>query len=135
MSEKTYDVTLPVTVRITITDEPVGDSPDGQLHPLDPRRMEGIYDLEDPAAMLEHLAYNAIRNRKECASGLDGWGDIYVATDVEGFDDWPQWKRMAYVRDNHPVRMEIIDVDPYDAFYPKPPTTGEVQGMAAEVAS
>lgn len=121
MSETTYDVTVPVTVRITVSDEKVGDGE--QMHPLDPRRMEGIYDLDSPEDMLDHLAYNAVSNGKRCASGLDGWGDIYVATNVEGFDDWPQWKRMAYVEDNHPVRMQIIDVESNDVISPKPPTS------------
>lgn len=123
----TYEVEVPVTVLITVVNEPVGDDP--KMHPLDPRRMEGIYDLEDPAEMLAHLAFNAIRNHKECASGLDGWGDIYVATGVEGFDDWPAWKRLNYVRDNHPVRMEITDVEITDAEFwgRQAPTTAEVQ--------
>lgn len=129
MSKKAYEVTVPVTVTILVEDGPVGDAGD-EMHPLDPRRMEGIYDLEDPAAMLVHLAFNAIRNGKECASGLDGWGDIYVATGVEGFDDWPVWKRLNYVRDNHPVQMQVTDVETYDAEFwgNKPPTTAEVQG-------
>lgn len=127
MSEKTYDVEVPVTVRITVTDEPVGDEP--KMHPLDPRRHEGIYSTETPAEMLQHLAYNAIRNHKECASGLDGWGDIYVATDVEGFDDWPRWRRMAYVRDNHPVRMSVLDVDlGGSVHFDAPPEIADVQG-------
>ncbi len=123
----TYEVEVPVTVTITVVNEPVGAEP--KMHPLDPRRMEGIYELEDPREMLTHLAYNAIRNHKECASGLDGWGDISVAIGVEGFDEWPKWKRMAYVRDNHPVQMQVTDVELGDAdlWGTKPPTTAEVQ--------
>lgn len=125
-NERTYEVEVPVTVTITVVDEPVGDDP--KMHPLDPRRMEGIYDLEDPREMLVHLAYNAIRNHKECASGLDGWGDIRVLTDEQ--DDWPQWRRIHYVRTNHPVQMEVTDVEIHDAEFwaNKPPTTAEVQG-------
>lgn len=128
MADKTYKLTVPVEVTITVADEHVSDDNE-RMHPLDPRRMEGIYDLEDPAAMLAHLAYNAVANHKECASGLDGWGDIYVSFDVEGFDDWPTWKRLAYVRDNHPVRMAITDVDIEDVqhYGDPPPTTAEVQ--------
>ena len=125
MADKTYELTIPVTVKITVADEAVGDGE--QLHPLDPRRMDGIYDVPTPRAMLEHLAYNAVANGKRCASGLDGWGDIYVATGVEGFDDWPQWKRMAYVEDHHPVRMEITDVDSDADHHGHPPTTDAVQ--------
>ena len=126
MNDTTYELTIPVTVRVTVTDEPVGDDP--KMHPLDPRRMEGIYDITNPRGMLEHLAYNAIANRLESASALDGWGDIYVATGVEGFDDWPRWKRRAYVDDHHPVRMTIVDVDSGGAdHHGTPPTTDEVQ--------
>lgn len=134
MADKTYKLMVPVEVTITVADEPVGDPGDGAMHPLDPRRMEGIYDCEDPDAMLRHLAYNAVANGKRCASGLDGWGDIYVATGVEGFDDWPRWKRMAYVEDNHPVRMAITDVDTSDVDYldGPPPTTDEVQAARVQ---
>lgn len=124
ISEKTYELTVPVTVRVTVADEPVGEDP--KTHPLDPRRMEGIYDLEDPAEMLRHLAYNAVANGKLCGSGLDGWGDISVLPDDA--DDWPQWKRAWFVHDNHPVRMKITDVDiDAAAHLDEPPTTDEVQ--------
>jgi hypothetical protein len=127
MPEKTYRLTMPVMVEITVTDEPVGDDP--KMHPLDPRRMEGIYDLDDPAEMLSHLAYNAVANGKVCASGLDGWGDVRVLPDES--DDWPQWKRVGYVHDHHPVRMRIADVDIFDVDYlDNPPTTGDVQDVA-----
>jgi hypothetical protein len=118
VSETTYELTVPVTVKVTVKDGPVGDM---TMHPLDPRRMEGIYDLDSPEAMLNHLAYNAVMNGKECASGLDGWGDVYVATGVEGFDDWPRWQQRAYVNDHHPVRMQVVDVEEADWVTPRPP--------------
>lgn len=127
MPEKSYELTVPVTVRITVADELVGTDP--KMHPLDPRRMEGIYDIEDPDGMLRHLAYNAVANGKVCASGLDGWGDIYVLPDEAA--DWPTWKRLGYVHDNHPVKMMIVDVDLTDVDYvTNPPTTDDVQRRA-----
>lgn len=127
MADRTYKLVVPVTVAITVTDEPVGEVP--QLHPLDPRRMEGIYPCNNPGEMLAHLAYNAVMNHKECASGLDGWGDIRVLPDDA--DNWAEWRRIYHVRKNHPVRMEVVDVDIYDVdFLDTPPTTDDVQGPA-----
>lgn len=119
MTVKTYELEVPVTVRITVADEPVGDT---DMHPLDPRRMEGIYELETPTEMLRHLAYNAIRNGLTSASVLDGWGDIWVLPD--GADAWPAWQRRFYVEDHYPVRMEIVDVDTGGAVhFDAPPET------------
>ncbi len=44
--------------------------------------------------------------------------------------DWPTWKARAYVRDHHPVRMEVTDVELSDAEFwgTPPPTTADVQG-------
>lgn len=128
-STRSFEFEVPVVVRVTVADEPVGDSPNDRMHPLDPRRMEGIYDLGTPAEILGHLAYNAIRNHCETASALDGWGDISVLPEEAA--DWPRWKRQFYVRDHHPVRMEITDVVSDEVtFFDLPPTTREVQGLS-----
>jgi hypothetical protein len=127
---KTYRMTVPVDVEVTVTDAPVGDTDDGPMHPLDPRRMEGIYDLSDPAAMLQHLAYNAVSNGLRTASALDGWGDISVLPDEA--TDWPKWQRTYYVDDHHPVRMRVVDVDTGGAdHWDAPPTTDDLRATAS----
>ena len=73
MTVRKFDVEVRATVTIAvdtdITTEEYGDA-------LNPRRQDGIYNLETPEELLAHLAYNAVANQREDAVGLDGWADL-----------------------------------------------------------
>lgn len=61
---------------------------------LDPRRQEGIYNLETRDEMLQHLAYNAVVNGQSDASRLDGWADIpaeHLSMSVDYHTTDPAW--------------------------------------------
>lgn len=85
--KKKYRIRTEVDVIIEV-DEDYSDDWGGLL---DPRRQEGIYNLETRDEMLRHLAYNALVNGQRDASRLDGWADIsadHLAMDVDHDNIW-----------------------------------------------
>lgn len=94
MPEQVFDVVMEVSVRVVVTDDRVIDRP---VNNVDGWR-DDLYDLRTRDQVLNHLAFNCIRNGRENALLMDGWADL------------PE----------NAVTMTIRDVDPDEVF----PVTG-----------
>ncbi len=87
----TYEIEARVRVRITVTDsEQIRRCVDN----IDGWR-DHLYQLETPADVFQHLAFNCIANGVERANRLDGWADLEhdrltmeVSRDIEFEDQW-----------------------------------------------
>ena len=71
---RTFEVEVRSTVTVTVDTDARGAAEYGDA--LNPRRQDGIYNLETAHELIAHLAYNAVANQRDNAKQLDGWADL-----------------------------------------------------------